>query len=201
MTSPILCLTVQRNGEPLCVAGGENMSLLSAIIAGSAGDDSPASFHVAGMKDLSNERIAHVYWQHISPLSDGEQLTFTFHQSSNPSMPVEVKPTDSPEYIQEQQEFEKLKKIWVPPDEPLPNLWLNLAFELRLRDEEPIRAHLSEQHSNILCSIHWNKWRPEQCEIYVRTFPAHSESSLHEKTDWLRKTLLPGDFIDIRIHT
>jgi hypothetical protein len=200
MTSPVLCLMVQRNNEPLCVAGGENMSLLTAIVSGVASGDSPASIYVAGMQDLPNERIAHVYWQHETPLSDGEQLNFTFLESSNPSMPIEVKPTDSPEYIQEQQEFEELRKSWVPPDEPLPNLWPNLAFELRLRDEEPIRAHLSEEHSNILCSIHWNKWRPEQCKIYVRTFPAYTDSSQRETTDWLRKTLLPGDFIGIRIH-
>lgn len=165
------------------------------------GDDIPASFHVAGLQDLSNERIAHVYWQHLTPLSDGEHLSFTFFESTCPSAPVEVKPTDSPEYIKEQQELEELKKTWTPPDEPLPNAWPDLAFELRLNDEESIRAQLPADHDNILCSIHWNKWHPEQCNIYVRTFPTCVESSRREVADWLRKTLLPGDSIDIRIDT
>ena len=176
------------------------MSLVTAIVSGGASDDSPASIHVAGMQDLPNERIAHVYWQHETPLFNGEKLSFTFLESPNPSMPIEVKPTDSPEYLQEQQEFEELKKIWVPPKQPLPHLWSDLAFELQLQDEEPIRAYLSEEHSNFLCSIHWNKWHPDQCKVYVRTFSTSTESSQHEKTDWLRKTLLLGDSIGIHIY-
>jgi hypothetical protein len=175
------------------------MSLLTLIVHGSVGDDNPASFHVAGMQELPNERIAHVYWQHETPLSESEQLSITFGESSNSSIPIEVKPTDSPEYIQEQQEFEELKKIWTPPDELPPILWPSLAFELQVRDQEPIRARLSEEHSNIMCSIDWNKWRPEQCKIYVRTFPAFTDSSQYVKTDWLRETLLSGDSFSIRI--
>jgi hypothetical protein len=191
---------IERNGESLCVAGGKNMSLVNVIVSGCASDDSPASIHVAGLQELPNERIAHVYWQHETPLFDGEKLSFTFVESPNPSMPIEVKPTDSPEYLQEQQEFEELEKIWVPPKEPLPHLWSDLAFELRLRDEEPVRTHLSEGYSNILCSINWDKWRPDQCKVYVRTFPAYTECSQHEKIDWLRKTLFLGGSIGIHIH-
>ena len=195
----MICIAVQRNDLPACVAGIADASLLTAIVAGGSAGDDAASFHVAGMCDLTAERTAHVYWIHETPLVSGDRLRFTLVQSDQPTTPIEVKATDSPEYLEEQRQFEEVERTWTPPTEPPPLRWPHLGLHLSLKDDDPIRLRIPVGQEHVMCSLHWNKWRPDHCNVYVRTYTGFAKGTEQRTTDWLRGKLKVGEGFELRL--
>jgi hypothetical protein len=70
----MFCFTITINGEPFCTAGCAEASFLDVMVSGSVFDDAPASLRIAGMKELPNDRRAHVYWVEEHPLNFGNIL-------------------------------------------------------------------------------------------------------------------------------
>lgn len=196
----MICLAVYRNDVLVCNAGIADASLLSAIIASGLCDDDPATFHVAGMQDLAMERSAHVYWAHETAPSVGDRLRLSLIQSDAPSHPVEIVPTDSPEHLEEQREFEEFAKTYSGP-EPLQEVrWPALEWALRLKDQPAVTARLMNEDEHIMCSLTWDKWRPDRCRILVRSFPGADEGGPEKTTEWLRDVIQVGESLEISVY-
>jgi len=195
----MICLAVHRSDSLVCMAGIAEGSMLTSIIAGGVGDEHPASFYVAGMQDLPVERSAHVFWVHERPLSAGDRLRFTLIESDDASAPIEIKATDSQEYLEEQREFEQIERHYVPPIASPPRRWPALELGLRLREESPVRARLPLDQEHIMCSLLWDKWSPERCRVYVRSFTGFAQGTQRKTTDWLRGDLHVGDSFELSV--
>jgi hypothetical protein len=135
----MLCLEISLNERLMCCAGIENATMLSPTLSSFVGAEDPAGLHVSGMCDLPGERIAHVYWGGPKSLHSGDTVRIALVDSTCPTPPSEIKATDSPEYIEQQRQFEELDRTYVPPDTPAIRNWPALAFLCRVRARR--RAH------------------------------------------------------------
>ncbi len=193
------CIAIAVNGHSVCVAGIINALMIGPSIWAAVSDEHPPSLDIAGMVDIDAERAAHVYWSEEFRLKLGDMVRFEFTDSQSPSLPVQVKPTDSPEYIEEQRKFEELERSTVPDRAPMRRVWPSLAFECALNGEKVATARLAGNEEHILCTVLWDKWCPDCCRVFVRTFGDKSQPEKTEATEWLRVNLALGDTLDVRL--
>ena len=165
----MICLEVHRNKGLLTRAGIEGGLLLSADVGTFMGDEEPASIHVAGMCDLDEGRSAHIYWVDFDRLAVGDVLSFQFVHSDTPSTYLDLKATDSPKYIEEQAEFAELERNYKAPTVPAARKWASLELCMSLNGREVGRASYGTDEEHILCSVDWNRWRPERLRVFVRS--------------------------------
>jgi hypothetical protein len=196
----MICLIVTRNNEVVCKAGISNACLLSTILSGGLGDDDPASFHVSGMQELPGGRNAHVYWVHETAIVPGDHLVFALRECDDPSAPVEHQPTDSPDYIEQQREYQAFEKTYTGPVPMTPRRWPHLELRFRMRDEPEVVARLKEGEEHMMCSLDWHKWRATEGRVYVRSFTGGLPGAEGNTTDWLRGTLRIGDSLSVSVH-
>lgn len=197
----MICLSVRRNGHLICTAGIVNACLLSIHIAGGLGDDEPAFFDVSGMQDLSEERNAHVYWIRETPLSDGDHFSFSLCQSDDPSPPVEIIASDSPGWLDGQNELAEFEKTYMGPQRPPEIRWPELELRLKFKNEDLVAAKLLDGEEHISCSILWDKWQPDQCHVSVQSFTGCAAGMQHRTTAWLRGNLCIEDSFEVSVCT
>jgi hypothetical protein len=194
----MVCIGVKLNGELFRMAGIKNAALLSPMVSGYIGGDTPASLRLSGMCDLSEERAAHVYWAPDEvDLKGGDVVTFQFVKSDHPTDPEQVTPTDSPEYLEEQRQYLVMKESFVPDATPSERKFPNLSFDCRVNGRSAALAKFSTGEEHILCSVMWNKWRPERFRVWIRSFGNKFEKN--EETEWLRCDLSLGDELEIEV--
>ena len=194
----MICLDIKVNGDLVCRAGIANASILSSILGASVGADHPADLRISGMCELPEERVAHVYWAEGRSLSSGDHITFTLIDCEDATKPAEIVPTDSPEYLEEQAKLEEVEGAFVRDEAPAERKWPSLAFDCRINNEHKAIAVLAPDEEHILCSVTWDKWRPEQCRVFVRSFGSSTKTGIEHQTAWVRATLLMGDCLEVR---
>ena len=193
------CVTIAVNGQSMCVAGISDALMIGPSIGGAVFDEYPPTLEIRGMCELDTNRTAHIYWCENLQLKLGHCVRFSFVESQEPSPPIEIVPTDSPEYIEEQRKFEELEKSFVPDRTPMRRTWPNLTFECRVNGEPVANARFTEQEEHILCTVHWDKWRSERCRVYVRSFGDKSKPEDSVATEWFRTNLALGDVFEVRL--
>jgi hypothetical protein len=192
----MVCIEVGLDGKLFRATGVKDASLLTPAISAFVGDDEPARLTLSGMCERPGERAAHVYWGDDEMLlSNGTVVTLRFTSSELASDPDQVVATDSPKYVEEQREFEELKKNVVPDTTPAPRRFPDLAFHCRINQKPAAIATLKSGEEHILCSVLWNKWHPERFRVSVRSFGNDPNS----QTEWLRNDLALGDELEIRV--
>jgi hypothetical protein len=189
-------LAVTLNGTMLCHAGISGASAVSVVIAASLFGEEPASFYVAGMQELEGDRLAHVYWVEESPLQFGDVLALTPTDISTPSTPHVVKPTDSPEYLEEQTQYDEFLAAHIWPQPKPVERRQSVAYGLSAPAFPSIEARLSPIHQHLLCSIHWNKWRPERTRVSARSF---ASADIDSKVEWLQTYLRFGESLSVDV--
>lgn len=195
----MICLEISRNSTLLCRAGIENASMLSLHLSAFVGADYLAHLFIGGMCDLDGERTAHVNWGDIENMSAGGKVTVALINSDYPTKPIEVKATDSPEYLEEQAKFIEFDKSFVPDSIPAERKLPKLAFDCSINGEHKATAILAPNEEHILCSVTWDKWRPERCRVFVRSFVGSERSGNKLQTEWLRANLQLGDLLEIGV--
>jgi hypothetical protein len=193
------CIDVQVNGALLWRAGVENASMIGPMVHGAMAGDSPAGIRLAGMCDLPDDRNAHVSWCEEHPLAAGDVVSFAFVEADSATPPAEVVATDSAEYLEEQRKFAEFEKSFVPDRTPMRRQFPALTFHCTVNGNEPIAARFRNNEEHILCGIDWNKWRPDVCRIYVRSFGGAEPPSERAPTEWLRANLNLGEQFAIRV--
>lgn len=190
-------LNVSLNGSPLCFAGIAEASSVSVVVGASVYGDEVASFHVAGMQELDGERMAHVYWVEEHPLNIGDVLSFVPSEGSRPSVPALVKPTDSPEYLKEQKQYDEFRASHIYPQPTPVQKRSTIAYGLWAPGFPVVEARLSLRQQHLLCSVLWNKWRPERTRVSVRSFASGDVES--SKVAWLQTNLSQGEEFKIEV--
>ena len=192
----MVCIEVSLDGKVFRTTGVQDATLLAPSISAFVGDDSPARLSLNGMCELPGERAAHLDWgDDEMSLGVGTVVTLRFTMCNSPSDPDQVVPTDSPKYVEEQREFEELKKNFVPDTTPAPRRFPDLAFHCRVNKGPAVIATLKSGEEHIRCSVLWNKWHPERFRLSVRSFG----NDLDSTTEWLRDDLAVGDELEIRV--
>ena len=192
----MVCIEVRLDVEIFRTTGVKDASLLTPTISAFVGDDKPARLSLSGMCDLPGDRAAHVYWgDDEMALNDGTVVTLRFTSSESSSDPDQVVPTDSPTYVEEQREFQELKKNFVPDPTTAVRRFPGLAFHCRINQKAAETATLKPGEEHILCSVLWNKWHPERFRVSVRSFG----NDPNGQTEWLRDDLTLGDELEIRV--
>jgi hypothetical protein len=131
----MVCLDIKVNGDLVCRAGIANASILSSILGASVGADHPADLYISGMCELPEKRAAHVRWAKDRSVSSGDHITFTLIDCEDPTEPTEIVPTDSPEYLAEQANFEEFERTYVREEAPAERKRPTLSFDCRINDE------------------------------------------------------------------
>lgn len=195
----MVCIEVRLNGQLLRRAGITDASLISPMLSGYVGGEVPASLMLSGMCDLPDDRAAHVYWTPDDEveLKSGDVVTFKFVESDEPTKPERIVPTDSPEYIEEQRQFTKMKETFVPDTSVPPRNYPGLAFDCRVNGSPAAVARLNGDEQHILCSVMWNKWRPERFRVLVRSFGNKFVDD--SETEWVRRDLALGDELELEV--
>lgn len=187
------CLTIKLNGKVVCSAGCADASFIDASVSGSIFDASPATLRVAGMKELPDDRSAHVYWVQELALQAGDSLTITPEDLPSGSDPASIVPIDSPEYEAEQKEYEDFLQAHVWP-QPLPTSKRpTVSLGLTHTSIGKIKAAIPVGQQHILCSVLWNNHRPRPARIFARSFS--SEQTL----EWLRGEIALGESLCVEI--
>ena len=194
----MICFSVHKNGEFICNAGMPDLMLLTAHVHGSRFGAAGGTYEVFGIQELPGDRKAHVGWVHEALLKTGDNLVFILMDHDEPEAPATVRLTDSAEYLREQGEYEALRQGHMGPEPSLPHLRSDIAFKVAVRDQE-VTAHLAERDAHMMCSLVWDKWRPDRCRVSVRSFPSASSGAVAEHTDWLQAELGIGDSVDITV--
>lgn len=97
---------VQRNGQRLVVAGAEGVELLSLTVSVSVDDVHHATLDMRGIRDLGNDRHAHLAWIQELPLNLGDEIRVTLVEVEEATPPVEEIASDSEEQIAAQAAYE-----------------------------------------------------------------------------------------------
>ena len=189
----MFCLSVLRNGTSLCSAGVEGASFLDVTVAGSVFGDHAAHIEVSGMKETPSGSSSHVYWVSDTPLMPGDVVRVASGNLPNASAPILVVPTDSPEYIEEQREYDEFLRAHVFPRPQPVETRTGVGLNIVTPGFPKIRAGLAIGHKHILCGVSWNMWRPERVRIAVRSFSG--ESKLH----WMAGEIPVGESLCVEV--
>jgi hypothetical protein len=189
------CIAVTVNEQLLCVAGISSALMIGPSIRAAVSAEMPPALDVRGMCQLGfdTDRPAHVYWCDNLRLKPRDCVCFAFVESPEPTPPIQIVPTDSPGYIEEQRLFKEHEKSFVPDPTAMRRTWPGLTFKCLVNDKPVANARFSEGEECILCSLLWDKWRPERCHVYVRSFDDKAKPERSEATEWLRANLALGD--------
>jgi hypothetical protein len=190
-------LQITRNGSIVCRAGIENATILSIHLHAWIGGDAPAQLDVTGMCELPQGRSAHVYWDTCVGLHNLDDVVVAFTQFDSPSLPLMLKPIDSPEYLEEQRQFEEFERTFRGPMEKIEVRFPTVAFDLTRGGQTIARAALRDGEEHILCTATWDRWRPDACRVYVRSFGGSTGTD--DETDWYRGELAEGEHIGVRV--
>lgn len=195
----MICIDISLNDKLLWRAGIDNATMLAPMIGSFVGSEDLADLHVSGMCELPGERSAHVDWGEPAVLRAGDVVRFAVVDSGYPTLPHEIRATDSPEHLEEQREFEALKSTFVPPDAPAIRRWLAVAYRCSVNGEYRATASLVQEEEHILCSLLWDQWNPDCCRVFVRSFNGASQSNDRPQTEWLRTHLALGDSLEVQL--
>jgi hypothetical protein len=195
----MICLAVSKNGEPLCLAGFAEADLLTVHVSGGVDAQMAVSLRVGGMCELPGNRSAHLYWIEGAALNAGDRLRFELQRSNDPTMPLSIEATGSPEYLAAQAAFEELAQESMPRGEIPPICWPDLKFECSVEGGRPLSVGVPLGQDSILCSILWSKWDPERLRISLRTLGGLAGSAAARKTMWLRETLLEDQRFEVLV--
>ena len=101
----MICFDVYRNGEKLCRAGKEELTVLTAhvdFVETIHTGDEKLTLHVGGLYETGSGGNAHPRWVERMALNEGDEITFRIVRSDTADAPVS-ETIDTPEWIEEQE--------------------------------------------------------------------------------------------------
>jgi hypothetical protein len=159
-----------------------------------------ATLDISEMSELPAGTDAHVYWRTKSKLLPEDVVRFRMIDADAPTDPREVKATDSPQYLEEQRQFEEFEKTHVRHTTPAERLRPTLGFRCSIEGTQVADAVLAPDEEHILCSISWDCYKPTRTRVFVRSFSRSPQPGTRKSTEWLRMSLLLNEAISIEIH-
>ena len=190
---------VSRNGVVLCIAGASNADLLDVQISGDVEGPEPARLGVSGINGLPGDRSSHVCWLEQVPLAAGDQITIAFVDSESATLPAKEVAADSKEYLAEQQRLEeRILRVNSPPA-PRKRVLPGLRFSLLVNAAPVTSAVLEGSREFISYSQFWKQWHPDRCRFSLSSFSGEEAFEHADGHEWMRKSLVLGDRVTVKV--
>ena len=186
---------IQRNGSVICTAGFPGAISLSLSLGGDC-ESGGAGLSVHGMAELEGRHHLHLWWFNHLWIADGDELTFALVEAANLTPPSTENATNSPEYIAEQQEYEKRASLPMVRRK-LGRSNAGLVFEVRINDAL-IKASLDRSREFLAASLLWSDFGGERCRFRVSSFSMGEASRRTGGKEWLAESIKPGDKVCVR---
>jgi len=126
-------------------------------------------------------------------------LAFSPVEAAAVSEPLLTRPTDSPEFEEEQRQHDEFLNAHVWPQPERVRRRTSLAYDLTMPGFPRVAARLPLGHEHMLCSIHRDMWRPGRTRVLVRSFAGGSRDVDTRKLEWLRADLPLGQTLSVDI--
>ncbi|MDM0056828.1 hypothetical protein [Variovorax fucosicus] len=192
-------LEVLHNGQRLVVAGTENAVLLSFSVSVSIDSEHPGTLDMRGMKDLGNDRQAHLEWIQELPLDSGDEISVTLLEVEEVTPPAEDVASDSDEHIAEQAAYEAQLAAGLPVPRTLERKRPDASLEVVV-GEVPVVATFEGGREFLTMHIDWNRWCPERCRLSLLSFSVREGLAREEgKKNWLAASAQMDEVVLIRV--
>lgn len=192
-------LQIEQNGQRIVVAGSSHATMIAADVSALI-HEAGATIDVRGMTE--NDGIAsHVSWIELAPISYGDRITFRFVDLDSEffTLPLEDISTDSPQFIAEQAEYSELLRTDPPVVRELEKNQPDATLSLLLSNQDRIAATFENGREFMTCSFLWNRWRPDQCRISLRSFSQEEALTRAGGEEWFQGALKLGESCTLRL--
>ncbi|WP_295752423.1 hypothetical protein [Undibacterium sp.] len=180
-------IEIQRNETVICVVGVPQALLLSVDLSGDV-EASVAGLSVHGMAEVEGDANLHLWWFNHLEILDGDELKFRFLETDEVSPCPEITASDSPEFIADQTEYEKMLKTNPISARPMIRNFSNLSFEVNA-GSKLIVAALDEDREFLSARLTWNNFRPNSCRLSVSSFSQIEALARKGRKEWLVETV------------
>ncbi|RST46996.1 hypothetical protein [Variovorax sp. MHTC-1] len=191
-------LEVLRNGQPLVVAGAGDAVLLSFSMHVSIDGEHPATLDMRGMRDLGNDRQAHLEWIQEFPLDVGDEIIVTLLEVEEATPPAEDIASDSDEHIAAQAAYEVQLASGLPVPRDLERKQPDASLEVVVGDA-PVVATFEGGRELLTMRVDWNRWRPERCRLSLRSFSVEEGLAREEGKNWLSASAARDQAVLVRV--
>lgn len=191
-------LEVLRNGQPLVVAGAEDAVLLSFSVHVSIDGEHPATLDMRGMRDLGNDRQAHLEWFQELPLDVGDEIRVTLLEVEEVTRPAEDIASDSDEHIAAQAAYEAQLASGLPVPRALERKLPDASLEVVVGDA-PVVATFEGGQELLTMRVDWNRWRPGRCHLSLRSFSLKEGLAREEGKNWLTAAAARDQVVLVRV--
>lgn len=188
-------IEIQRNGSVICRAGFPGASLLGLRLDGD-GETPGAGLSVFGMAELEGGHHLHLEWFNHLRIADGDEVTIALVEAAEVTAPSMESATNSPEYIAEQEEFEKQASLPTPM-RALGRPQAALVFDVRINDAL-CKASLDPGRERLSASLLWSDYGSERCRFRVGSISIAEAMDRTGGKQWLTESIEPGDRISIK---
>lgn len=191
-------LEVLRNGQPLAVAGTEDAVLLSFSMHVSIDGEHPATLDIRGMRDLGNDRQAHLEWIQELPLDVGDEISVTLREVEEVTPPAEDIASDSDEHLAAHAAYEAQLASDPPGPRALEPKQPDASLEVVV-DDAPVVATFEGGREFLTMRVDWNRWRPERCRLALRSFSVKEGLAREEGKNWLTASAARDQVVLVRV--
>lgn len=191
-------LEVLRNGHPLVVAGTEDAVLLSFSVHVSIDGEHPATLDMRGMRDLGNDRQAHLEWIQEFPLDVGDEIAVTLLEVEVVTPPVQDIASDSDGHIAAQAAYEAQLASGLPIPRTLERKQSDASLEVVVGDA-PVVGNFEGGRELLTLRVDWNRWRPERCRLSLRSFSVKEGLAREEGKNWLTASAATDQVVHVRV--
>ncbi|MDM0031964.1 hypothetical protein QTI33_07360 [Variovorax sp. J22P271] len=191
-------LEVLRNGQTLVVAGAEDAVLLSFSMHVSIDGEHPATLEMRGMRDLGNDRQAHLEWIQEFPLDLGDEIAVTLLEVEEVTPPAQDIASDSDGYIAEKAAYEAQLASGLPVPRTLKRKQPDASLEVVVGDA-PVVANLEGGRELLTLRVDWNRWRPERCRLSLRSFSVKEGLAREGGKNWLTASAARDQVVLVRV--
>jgi len=191
-------LEVLRNGQPLVVAGTEDAVLLSFSMHVSIDGEHPATLDMRGMRDLGNDRQAHLEWIQEFPLDVGDEISVTLLEVEEVTPPAEDIASDSDEHVAAQAAYEAQLASGLPVPRALECKRPDASLEVVVADA-PVVATLESGRELLTMRVDWSRWRPDRCRLSLHSFSVKEGLAREEGKNWLTASPVRGQVVLVRV--
>jgi hypothetical protein len=189
-------IQITRNATVICVAGCAEAALLSVRLSGDC-ETPGADLYVAGMAELPDGHHRHLRWFDENRIGDGDELAFTLVETAQPTAPLEDRASNSPEYIADQEEYERVS---AQPRviRKLARIAPGLIFAVRVNGVA-VRATLERARELIAVNLLWDAFHADRLRVSVSSTSVAEALSRRPGKDWLREEVQLGDTLSVKV--
>lgn len=191
-------LEVLCNGQRLALAGTVDAVLLSFSMHVSIDGEHPATLEMRGMRDLGNDRQAHLAWIQEFPLDEGDEIRVRLLEVEEATLPAEDIASDSDEHIAAQAAYEAQLATGLPVPRALKRKQPHASLGVVV-DGAPVVATFESGRELLTLRIDWNRWHPDRCRLSLRSISVKEGLAREGGKNWLTAFVARDQMVLVRV--